>query len=952
MHNRKSSCREMIHRCMRFCGVGAFLLTVLSSVNAAAHAVPFRQQVEADWLFQEQYRYGAQQHEVTPESDAAGACDGVKDGTFGFHTNIEGSPWWQVDLGDVYAIERVLVWNRCDGAAPRAAHLRLRTSLDGERWRQWYVHDGTVFYGFTDNAPLEIACGGRAARFVRIQLPGREYLHLDEVEVFGTAAPDVNLALGKPALQSSVSQWSEVRVPAAPVDWAARVARVLHHSQALLDELEAEGVVLDDARPALEELSRRKPGEAVYRDARWLQRRLTFAHPLLDFDSIVFAKRVPGLYNHMSDQYYGWWSRPGGGLYVLHDFANPDGPTTEWLSEAMGNDGSFLRPTLSFDGTRVLFAWCRHYPGLADEKDKLNKDNVPEDAFYNVFEMELSTRQVRQLTHGKYDDFDARYLPNGDIIFLSTRRGQAVQCGMASAQRTVLYPDLPDSYVRCGGGPQRPVAVYTLHRMSPDGSNLCAISPFEMFEWTPSIAHDGRILYSRWDYVDRDNMPYMGLWSINPDGTNSSLVYGNYTHSPHCTFEPRSIPDSRKIVFTATAHHAQTLGSLVLLDPSAGTEGTAPITRLTPEVVFPEIEGWPDTYFANPWPLSERFYLVAWGKVEGVQEGARMSKNAMGIYLFDAEGNMELLYRDPDYSSAWPMTLRERPKPLERPDLVDWNGSQEGQFIVTDIYNGLPNTPRGAVKALRIVAVPAKTHPVMDFPSLGLTRDDPGKCVLGTVPVEEDGSAHFRVPAGVMVFFQALDAQGMTIQTMRSSTHVQPGQVLSCVGCHEPRAQAPPSATPAAVLREASRIIPGPEGSWPLRFDQLIQPVLEARCVTCHHPDSPDEAAARHPLTKDVAYEALTAFGEPSLADHVIGFYHEGRSREGYGAAATSPLFAMLTAKEPHQGVQLDQDERDRFIVWMDTYAQRLGSFDEHQEQHLLELREEWSDLLAAASDD
>ncbi len=128
---------------------------------------------------------------------------------------------------------------------------------------------------------------------------------------------------------------------------------------------------------------------------------------------------------------------------------------------------------------------------------------------------------------------------------------------------------------------------------------------------------------------------------------------------------------------------------------------------------------------------------------------------------------------------------------------------------MADVYRGLTGVPRGEIKSLRIVAVPAKTHPTMNFPNLGVTRDDPGKCVLGTVPVEADGSAYFRVPAGVIVFFQALDERGVAVQTMRSATHVQPGQTLSCIGCHEPRQQAPPAKPALAGLREPSRLTRG-----------------------------------------------------------------------------------------------------------------------------------------------
>jgi len=235
----------------------------------------------------------------------------------------------------------------------------------------------------------------------------------------------------------------------------------------------------------------------------------------------------------------------------------------------------------------------------------------------------------------------------------------------------------------------------------------------------------------------------------------------------------------------------------------------------------------------------------------------------------------------------------------------------------------------------------------MNFPAMGVTRDDPGKCVLGTVPVEADGSAHFRVPAGVMVFFQALDGRGIAVQSMRSSTHVQPGQTLSCVGCHEPRTQAPPVAAAAAARRDPSRIAPGPDGSWPLRFDRLVQPVLEAHCVACHRADGEHAEAARRPLTPEASYDMLVAFGTPSLQDQVRGSYADGKSLEGQGPAASSPLLAMLTRQDGHHGVKLTPAELERLIVWMDTYGQRLGSFDERQEQQLAALRAQWHDLLA-----
>jgi hypothetical protein len=929
--------------------LGVLGAIVVCTANSYGASEEFRAAVEADWLLQEELRVPTPPA-VTPEDDAVGAVDGIINGEWGFHTEREAQPWWQVDLGDALAIDRVVIWNRCEGSAERTAQITVLLSGDANTWVTAYVHDGTPFQGFADQQPLVVPIGGMHARYVKLSLPGEDYLHLDEVEVFAPGEGAVNLALNKPATQSSISQWSNVQREVAATDWRAETDAVLAeierlgaelaaHDQRIVEPL-AKAQALRDELAALSD----DVGEAHYLRARWIRRELALSHPLLNFDQLFFTKRVPAQFNHMSDQYYGWWSRPGGGMFLLEGFRE-DAPTARSFTEALPAEGSFLRPMIDYAAKRVLFAWCKYYPELAAEPDKLNKANVPEDAFNHLFEMNLDGTGLRQLTFGKYDDFDGRYLPDGRIVFLSTRRGHALNRSVAQASISAVGESLPDCYVRCGGGPERPVAVYTLHTMNGDGSDVRPISPFEMFEWTPTVGRDGTILYSRWDYIDRDNMPYMSLWSIHPNGTNARIVYGNFTHSPHCTFEPMSIPGSDKIVFLASAHHAQTMGSLVLLDPAVDSEGVSPITRLTPEVCFPEIEGWPLSFFAHPWPLSEEWYLVSWGPENSPAQGQLRATNAMGLYLFHTSGYMELLYRDPEISSVYPMPVAPREKPPIVADPRPATEAEEGRFILTDVYQGLKVEP-GSIHALRLVAVPPKTHPTMNFPSLGLTSDDPGKCVLGTVPVEKDGSAFFRIPAGVIVFFQALDKDGMALQTMRSSTHVQPGQTLSCIGCHESRHLAPPSRMPLAVLREPSKISRPPEGAWPLRFDTLVQPVLDRHCIKCHHPDAELEGARRMDFTAAHAYETLTKYGKPSPEEHVRRQYRDGFSLAGDGIARKNDVIKLLRSEEGHNDVKLAPEEMDALITWLDTYAQRLGSYDGEQEAALEALMQQHEDLL------
>ena len=912
-------------------------------------------QIQSDWLQQDALRNGPATPgpgNVTPQEDAAGGCDGLIDGKWGFHTQDEDKPWWQVDLGKPVALERIVLYNRCD-LAERNSKIIVLGSDDGKNFRQLYQHDGAVFYGHSDKRPLSAGLNGARARYVRLTLPGRSYFHLDEVEIYARGVKE-NIASGRPATQSSTSQWSARHTPAAARPEVYATEQVVRRGLELAEDLRRLGAEVDvDAEvKVLEKLWAAEPQVAgdeardVYFRARRAVRKMAMKNPLLDFDSVLFAKRVPPAFPHMSDQYYGWWSRGGGGIYILEGFKG-DSPRLRCLT-ADWPRGSFMQPDLSHDGRKVLFSYCKFYPHVHGIQDKVNKKNLPEDAFYQIYEMDLEGSGVRRLTRGKYDDFSARYLPGGDVVFLSTRKGQAVQYSRASAAATATA-DLPDSYVRCGGGNSRPVPVFTLHRIDGDGQDIRPISAFENFEWTPSVADDGRILYARWDYIDRFNGPFMSLWSTNPDGTNPQLVYGNYTTRPQCVFEARSIPGSGKLVFTAAAHHSNMGGSLALLDRTRGTEFERPLTRLTPEVCFPETEGWPNHYYANPYPLSEQYYLVSWSNKKLpphslVDDSERNPVNASGIYLYDAFGNLELLHRDPEISSMYPIPVRRRARPATLPDAVDWDGPQEGRFLIQDVYRGLKGVRRGTIKGLRIVGVPPKVQPHMNNPVLGVSAEDPGKFVLGTAPVENDGSAYFRVPSGISVFFQALDADGLAVQTMRSLTYVQPNQTLSCIGCHEHRDLAPPrGGPPLAATRGASKLRAGPEGSWPLRYDRLVQPVLDNLCVRCHKPDADDPQAAGFDLTAAKSYQTLISYGDKDL--HNLAF-EKDRSLVGDCPARKSKLLALLTEGEGHEGIRLDPDSHHRLVTWMDTYAQRLGHFSDEQEEELRQLRQKTAAIL------
>jgi hypothetical protein len=507
----------------------------------------------------------------------------------------------------------------------------------------------------------------------------------------------------------------------------------------------------------------------------------------------------------------------------------------------------------------------------------------------------------------------------------------------------------PDSYVRCGGDDYRPVPVFTLHALEPSNGSIRPLSAFENFEWTPSLANDGRILYTRWDYIDRFNGHFFSLWSANQDGTNPQLVYGNYTVVPQVKFEARAVPGSSKLVMTAGAHHSNIGGTLCLLDREAGTEDLAPLKKLTPEVRFPETEANEGHYYASPWPLSEEYFLVAWADSKLPPhrrcEDAENPVNAMGLYLLDAFGNLELLHRDADISCTSPIPIKSRFSPPEQsaPRLVAAMG--ESRVLLQDVYRGLEGLERGTVTHLRLVGVVPKVQPHMNRPVLGVSEEDPGKFVLGTVPVHQDGSAYFRVPPGVPLFFQALNRNGEAVQTMRTLTYAMPGQTLSCIGCHEHRDMAPPPGQALMALKEnPSPITPGPEGSWPLKFDILVQPVLDRFCVDCHSPNGKGTLASGVNLSQGAAYASLLSFAGGDLKKQA---FERDRSVPNQGVAANTRLWKLLTSPECHHEVHLPADSLQRLATWMDTYAHVVGHFSEEQESQLLTLKKELRGLLA-----
>ncbi|MDO4574175.1 MAG: hypothetical protein Q4D98_03060 [Planctomycetia bacterium] len=679
-----------------------------------------------------------------------------------------------------------------------------------------------------------------------------------------------------------------------------------------------------------------------YLRIRVLKRDLALSNPLLDqFQEILFVKSRPSSYNHLVGQYFGWRAQKGGSLFVLE---NP-GKSLACRDVLQGkfNDGSVLEPRLSYDGKKIVFSWVRvtdspkipwkqaWYPQETNERETDHRE------YFHIYEVHTDGTGLKQLTHGNYDDLMPVYLPDGGIAFSSTRRRGYARCfwwGFGSRWN-----------------------VYTIHRMNGDGSNVQTLSWHDTNEWFPEVGHDGEIFYARWDYIDRDAVTHQNLWKMRPDGTNPMAVWGNATPDIHCVFQARPVPDSRKWLFIASAHHSQTGGPLCLLDPAQGVDGLQAVERITPEIPFPESQSREVPHFYHsPYPLSEKYYLVTYSPHPLVFEPGHGVENGLGIYLFDKFGNRELLYRDPELCASNPIPLLARETPPVLPSFLPEHAPNEGRMFVQDIYQGLGSeVKRGSIKQLRVVQIFPKDTRDADVPPIGVAREENGRAILGTVPVEADGSANFIAPAQTPFLFQALDENGFAYQTMRTLTYLQPGEEIACVGCHEPRSAAVGASSPyfnptqagsmpLAARRAPSKLDPGKLGGRPFSYAEMVQPIWNARCISCHggDPDNADFKKCGIDLTgaPDGAFNRSYVFLTKN-ASFVPRFPLRNQIQVtepgGRIGALGSGLIAFL--KKGHYDVSLTPEEYATVATWIDLNAIFYGVTDPAQQKIQLQGR-------------
>ncbi len=761
-----------------------------------------------------------------------------------------------------------------------------------------------------------------------------------------TAAPMASLL----TCQAALAAFDFEALRLAVTDLTQRFTTRYPNGQAYLTRLEKlQRTVRHAAEAESKPLTRQAQRRAIELivELESLRRQALLANPLLDFDRILLLQR--GLLQpHTARSVMGagigmpanWQAgvvlprrnRWNDRLAVLSDLR--ESPQVKPLFIPEGGR-TLTDPVLEFDGHSILFAM----EGM-------------EQANWRIFEIASDGSGLRQVTPDDGADvghFDPCYLADGDVLFTSTAGFMGLPCVFGNAPMVCLY------------------------RLDRRTGAVRQLTFEQDSNWNPTPLANGRVLYQRWEYSDIPHSNSRILFHMNPDGTDQREYYGSGSYFPPSFFYARPVPDHpRKVIGVATGHHGtHRSGRLLLVDPALGRQEAAGVIqeipgrgkKVEPIVRDRLVDGvWPQ--FLHPYPLCSKYYLVA----------AKPTPDALwGIYLVDVFDNVLLIHEMEGQALLWPIPMRKTPRPPVLQDRVDLS-RPDGTMLITDIYRGggLAGIPRGTVGALRIFEYYFSYRDVGGLlGSIGLDGPWDIKRVLGTVPVESDGSAYFTVPANTPISIQALDKQGQALQLMRSWTVAMPGESVSCIGCHETQNEAAPPTLPAAARRAPSEI----DGGWaaPVRgfnFEREVQPVLDRHCGGCHD-GSPRQDGREIPYLKGVRHVTdycsdIAGSTNPGLLAEGEGFsesyvqLHRYVRRPGIEGdlRMLSPMDYHFSATElgqmlrkGHHGVRLDSQSWERLVTWFDLNAPYHGTWGEivgdQRADHLRRMQERAHELRA-----
>lgn len=551
------------------------------------------------------------------------------------------------------------------------------------------------------------------------------------------------------------------------------------------------------------------------------------------------------------------------------------------------NTSSIADLKLHWDGDRAMFTQT-----MSDNR-------------WNVFEVKLNNGDCKKLIDNPEPDlefYDGTYLPDGRIIANSNIGYQGVPCVN-------------------GSDPVGNMVLYT-----PQSKNLRRLTFDQDANWNPVIMNNGRVMYTRWEYTDLTHYYTRIVMNMNPDGTEQKALYGSGAMFPNSTFDVQPLPGyASAFVGIISGHHGVARsGRLILFDPAKARKGAAGMLQEIPHRNRPIVEEvkdrlvdgvWPQ--FIKPSPLNDTYFLVA----------AKLDKNDLwGIYLVDKFDNVTCLHKMEGEGYISPIAVRKTVTPPAIPDRVKLDDKQATVFI-QDIYEGegLKGIPRGTVKSLRLHAYEyAYVQTQSDHNWHGIQSGWDIKRMLGTVPVEEDGSVIFKIPANTPVSIQPLDKDGVAVQWMRSWLTGQPGEIVSCVGCHEDQNQIVIPKRVIASQKAPHALTPPEGGTRSFTFDLEVQPILDRACIACHNGEG--KAFDLRGGKKDgkgygTSYLNLHPYvhRQGGEGDMVVLYPYEYHPN-------TSELVRLL--KKGHYNVQLTDAEWRKIYNWIDYNAPDKGYFN------------------------
>ena len=481
---------------------------------------------------------------------------------------------------------------------------------------------------------------------------------------------------------------------------------------------------------------------------------------------LLFVKRHSYTGIHIYDTFYKW-PPGGGGIYVLQ---NPAAPRDEWhirtiIDEASPNSlgkGVYTHPELSWDATRLLFC----YKGEPNGSTRIYEIGIDGTGLRMVSDPS-PTLSCYEGKGGGQHDVAPSYLPDERIVFSSTRQSGLVPCANSG--------------------------VSILHVMNKDGSGIRPISVNSETEFDPAVLPDGRIMFGRWEYVDKNALTVQSLWTMYPDGTRETAVYANNMVFPEATLDPRPVPGSRLVALTLAKHNHTPRGSIAYLDPLVG--------KNDPKALFnfehPDDPTRDTGDSCEPFPIDADTVIFS-GRPAGEKRNV--------LVMMNRQRQRVTVLSDPDICLHAPMLVKPRPVPRKMPDLTD-HSKRTGAFLVQDVYDGLNGIKRGEAKWLRVIEETSRTshspgsrNPFNQTFLVSGALAFATKNYLGMVPINADGSVHFEAPSGRALYFQVLDKEKRLIQSMRTFVQAAPGVTRSCIGCHEKKSNAPSVSTPLNTM--------------------------------------------------------------------------------------------------------------------------------------------------------